>query len=142
MDMMIQGKNYGEIINYFEEQYGILSIKNKNLLTDKLLELRTYIKFKLSKIINYFELYNVDYNKYDVLRFFASKLKSFCELDVTAKILEDLGVEECDFSQLKPLIGNIDDISTSIVIKTLRKNKDRINQMSISPFTKRNIQKL
>ena len=51
IDMMLSKKSFNEIILYFEKQTGHLLEKNKNLLIDKFLELRTFIKFKLSKTI-------------------------------------------------------------------------------------------
>lgn len=136
---IIDGNDYGRIISDFEKKYGKLSIKNINILVDKLFELRTYIRFKLSKIINYFELFNVDIGSNRNLNQFVNKIKKYCELNLSDKIMEDLGIEESDFKKLNEIIGSSDKISTSEIVKCFKYNKERIRKLNISPFTKRNI---
>lgn len=140
--MLINGRTYGEIISYFEKEYGKLSTNNKNILIDKLLALRTFIKFKLSKINNYFNLFNIDITQNRTLETFIRMLSNFNDLKIQDKILEDLGIEEIDFQKLDNLLQFDDNISTSDVIKLLKSKKDVIESMQLSPFTKRNIKKL
>lgn len=142
INMLISGNSYSDVIFYFESKYGHLSLKNKNRLIDKLLELRAFIKFKLIKIINYFDLFNVDYHNHFVLRQFVLNLKKYSDLKIIDKIFEDLGVEENDFGELKSLIDEDESISTSEVISILRKNTERIDSMNLSPFTRRNIKRM
>lgn len=139
---MIIGYSLNEIINDFEKDNGDLSVENTNLLIDRLLELRTYIKFKLSKIINYFNLYNLDTSKNEKLDAFVKGLQRFNDLSQLYKIFEDLGIEENDYSKLEKYIPIKEKISTSDVIKALISNKGIINNLDLSPFTKRNINKL
>lgn len=141
IDMMLSKKSFNEIFFYFESNNGLLSDKNKNLLIDKFLELRIFIKFKLSKIINYFELFNVNYNLNGVLKNFIFSLKNFNDLSITEKILEDLGIEETDFTKLNKFISQTEQVSTSGIIHSLNQNKKEIETMDLSPFTKRNIQR-
>lgn len=140
--MLINGYTYGEIISFFESKYGELSTNNKNILIDKLLELRTFIKFKLSKINNYFNLFGIDITQNRTLETFIRMLSNFNDLKIQDKILEDLGIEEIDFQKLDNLLQFDDNISTSDVIKLLKSKKDVIESMQLSPFTKRNIKKL
>lgn len=140
--MLINGYTYGKIISFFESKYGELSTNNKNILIDKLLELRTFIKFKLSKINNYFNLFGTDITQNRTLESFVRMLSNFNDLKIQDKILEDLGIEEIDFQKLDNLLQFDDNISTSDVIKLLKSKKDVIEAMQLSPFTKRNIKKL
>lgn len=140
-NMMLSKKSFNEIILYFEKKTEPLSDENKNILIDGLLELRTFIKFKLSKIINYFELFNVDYNSSSVLNNFIFSLKGFNDLSVSDKILEDLGIEETDFIKLNKFIPQTEQVSTSLIIHSLNQNKKEIEIMDLSPFTKRNIKR-
>lgn len=139
ISMMINGANYFKIICWFEKKYGELSINNKNKLLEKLFELKKYIKFKLSKIIDYFNLFKIDYNANNILRSFVSKIKTTDEQSISVKIFDDLGVEESDFKKLNNLLTNKNDLSTSDVIRFLKNNKNEINKLELSPFTKRNI---
>lgn len=141
-NMLINGRTYNEIMSYFEKEYGELSINNKNILIDKLLALRTFIKFKLSKINNYFNLFNIDITQNRILESFVRMLSNFNDLKIQDKILEDLGIEEIDFQKLDNLLQFDDNISTSDVIKLLKSKKDVIETMQLSPFTKRNVKKL
>ena len=141
INMIISKKSFNDIILYFEKNYGNLSDKNKNLLIDKFLELRSFIKFKLSKIINYFELFNLNYNLNGVLKNFIFSLKDYNDLRITDKILEDLGIEETDFTKLNKFIPNTEQVSTSKIICYLNQNKKEIETMDLSPFTKRNIKR-
>lgn len=142
INMIMSKKSFNEILFYFQEKYGVLSNENKNLLIDKFLELKTFIKFKLSKIINYFELFNLNYNSNVNLNRFVFYLKDYNELNIIDKIFEDLGIEEEDFAKLDKFIPNIEQASTSKIIQTLNKNKNEIENINLSPFTKRNIKKL
>lgn len=140
--MLINGYTYGKIISFFESKYGELSTNNKNILIDKLLELRTFIKFKLSKINNYFNLFDIDITQNRTLESFIRMLSHFNDLKIQDKILEDLGIEEIDFQKLDNLLQFDDNISTSDVIKLLKSKKNVIESMQLSPFTKRNVKKL
>ena len=142
MTRMITGWSIKGITTSFEETYGLLSIRNKNILIDKLLELRTFIKFKLSKITNYFDLFNVNYSNNFYLRMFVVYLTKFNDMKLSNKILEDLGIEDRDYNLLSSYVPDDDKTSTSKVIKMLSKNKEVIKKLNISQFTKRSIDKM
>ena len=139
---LIMGKSINQIISGFEVCNGKLSIRNTNLLIDRLLQLRTIIKFKLSKIVNYLNLYDVKYSSNDYLKMFVLNIENFGKLKISDKILEDLGIEEKDYNKLNEYIPQNENISTSDVIKYLRNNKEKIDRMQLSPFTKRSIRKI
>lgn len=136
--MIIKGTTFNKIIHWFENKNGNLSEKNSNLLLDELFELKSFIKFKLSKIINYFELFNMECLN-DYLRMFVANLKKINDLSITDKIFTDLGIEEIDFQKIAKFLPSNEIVSTSDVIKILKNNKNKLFKMSISPFTKRNI---
>ena len=89
--------------------------------------------------INYFELFNVNYDSNYILKKFIISLKNFNDLSIADKILEDLGIEETDFTKLNKFIPQTEHISTSKIISSLKQNKEEIEAMNLSPFTKKNI---
>lgn len=135
---LLNGNSIKDMVQIFNSQYNTARNKsNINLFIDKIFELRTWIKFKLSKILNYFELFNLNINDNKWLKIFVGLLTSFCEKNILDKVLEDLGIEDQDISKVKKIIKN-DKISTSNVIREIRKNRILLDE-SVSPFTKNNI---
>lgn len=135
---LLNGNNIKSMVQIFNSQYNATRNKsNINLFIDKIFELRTWIKFKLSKILNYFELFNLNINENKWLRNFVGLLTNFCEKNILDKVLEDLGIEDQDISKVKKIIKN-DKISTSNVIREIRTNRILLDE-SVSPFTKNNI---
>lgn len=127
--------------NFNDELNNNYDVRNINLFIDKIFKLRNYIKFKLSKILNYFELFEVK-GSTDPLKKFISLVSSFGDCSGTDKILEDLGIEEDDFKIITDYLNIGDKVSTSIIIKKLKENKREILDKKISPFTKHNIDNL
>lgn len=139
---ILHGKDLGEMIYYFNEQYNLTNdINNINLFIDKIFILKKYIKFTLSKILNYFELFNIS-NENAELNQFISLLKKFSNYTGHDKIFEDLGIEEHDFPAISKYIPKTEFNSTSSIIKVIKSKKNNIINERISPFTKHNIKNL
>lgn len=142
IERLLNGVSVKELVYSFNKSYNInVNTKNVNLFIDKIFVLKNYIKFTLSKILNYFELFNVK-NDNNCLNMFRKLLSEFSDYDGNDKILDDLGIEEEDFNAISNYVkyGKIN--STSNVIKTIKKNKNEILGENISPFTKHNIKNL
>lgn len=142
IEMLLNGVSVKELVYSFNKSYNLnANTKNVNLFIDKIFVLKNYIKFTLSKILNYFELFNVKNNN-NCLNMFRKLLSEFSDYDGNDKILDDLGIEEEDFNAISNYVkyGKIN--STSNVIKTIKKNKNEILGENISPFTKHNIKNL
>lgn len=142
IERLLNGVSVKELVYSFNKSYNInVNTKNVNLFIDKIFVLKNYIKFTLSKILNYFELFNVKNNN-NCLNMFRKLLSEFSDYDGNDKILDDLGIEEEDFNAISNYVkyGKIN--STSNVIKTIKKNKNEILEENISPFTKHNIKNL
>lgn len=142
IERLLNGVSVKELVYRFNKSYNInVNTKNVNLFIDKIFVLKNYIKFTLSKILNYFELFNVKNNN-NCLNMFRKLLSEFSDYDGNDKILDDLGIEEEDFNAISNYVkyGKIN--STSNVIKTIKKNKNEILGENISPFTKHNIKNL
>lgn len=142
IERLLNGVSIKELVYSFNKSYNInVNTKNVNLFIDKIFVLKNYIKFTLSKILNYFELFNLKSNN-NCLNMFRKLLSEFSDYDGNDKILDDLGIEEEDFNAISNYVkyGKIN--STSNVIKTIKKNKNEILGENISPFTKHNIKNL
>lgn len=142
IERLLNGVSVKELVYSFNKSYNLnANTKNVNLFIDKIFVLKNYIKFTLSKILNYFELFNVKNNN-NCLNMFRKLLSEFSDYDGNDKILDDLGIEEADFNAISNYVkyGKIN--STSNVIKTIKKNKNEILGENISPFTKHNIKNL
>lgn len=142
IERLLNGVSVKELVYSFNKSYNInVNTKNVNLFIDKIFVLKNYIKFTLSKILNYFELFNLKSNN-NCLNMFRKLLSEFSDYDGNDKILDDLGIEEEDFNAISNYVkyGKIN--STSNVIKTIKKNKNEILGENISPFTKHNIKNL
>lgn len=142
IERLLNGVSVKELVYSFNKSYNLnANTKNDNLFIDKIFVLKNYIKFTLSKILNYFELFNVKNNN-NCLNMFRKLLSEFSDYDGNDKILDDLGIEEEDFNAISNYVkyGKIN--STSNVIKTIKKNKNEILGENISPFTKHNIKNL
>lgn len=138
---LLCGKSYKEIVDYFNKNYNLSNNKeNINIFIDSLYELNNFIKFKFSKFVNYIELYKDESMKDNKqLKYFIGILSNYKSLDTAYKILDDLGINEEDSRKMLELLNITNVISTSVVIKLIRKNKEFLLQQDLSPFTKNNI---
>ncbi len=138
---LLYGKSYKEIVDFFNRNYNLNGNKeNINIFIDSLYELNNFIKFKFSKFVNYIELHkdeNINNNKQ--LMHFVGILSNYKLLDTAYKILDDLGINEEDSRKILELLNITNVISTSVVIRLIRKNKEILLQQDLSPFTKNNI---
>ncbi len=138
---LLWGKSYKEIVDFFNKNYNLSGNKeNINIFIDSLYELNNFIKFKFSKFVNYIELHkdeNVESNMQ--LKNFVGILSNYKSLDTAYKILDDLGINEEDSRKILELLNITNVISTSVVIRLIRKNKEMLLQQELSPFTKNNI---
>lgn len=142
IERLLNGVSVKELVYSFNKSYNLnANTKNVNLFIDKIFVLKNYIKFTLSKILNYFELFNVKNNN-NCLNMFRKLLSEFSDYDGNDKILDDLGIEEEDFNAISNYVKYGKSNSTSNVIKTIKKNKNEILGENISPFTKHNIKNL
>lgn len=141
---LLCGKSYKEIVDYFNKNYNLNDNKeNINIFIDSLYELNNFIKFKFSKFVNYIELHkdeSIDDNKQ--LKHFIGILSNYKSLETAYKILDDLGINEEDSKKMLELLNITNAISTSVVIRLIRKNKEFLIQQDLSPFTKNNINNL
>ena len=142
MQKLLCGGTIKNCVDDFNEHFNKTSNKtNINLFIDALNEITSYIKFKLTRICDVFSLFGIDAKQNKSLEQFANLLGVFSQSDIVNKILEDLGIEETDFSTIRSVL-NIDSngkVSTSIVIKEMKNKKQSILAMNISPFTRRNV---
>lgn len=138
---LLCGKSYKEIVDYFNKNYNLNNNKeNINIFIDSLYELNNFIKFKFSKFVNYIELYKDEsINDNKQLKHFIGILSNYKSLDTAYKILDDLGINEEDSRKMLELLNITNVISTSVVIKLIRKNKEFLLKQDLSPFTKNNI---
>ena len=70
---------------------------------------------------------------------FIGILANYKSLDTAYKILDDLGINEEDSKKILELLNITNIVSTSLVIKLIRKNKDFLLHQDLTPFTKNNI---
>ncbi len=138
---LLCGKTYKEIVDYFNKNYNLNNNKeNINIFIDSLYELNNFIKFKFSKFVNYIELHKDEsMNDNKQLKYFIGLLSNYKSLDTAYKILDDLGINEEDSRKMIEILNITNVISTSVVIKLIRKNKEFLLQQDLSPFTKNNI---
>ena len=138
---LLLNKTYKQIVDSFNNKYNLSGNKeNINLFIDSLYELNNFIKFKFSKFVNYIELHkdkSISNNKQ--LQQFIGILSNYKSLDTAYKILDDLGINEEDSRKILEFLNITNVISTSVVIKLIRKNKDFLLQQDLTPFTKNNI---
>lgn len=142
IESLLIGANIKELVGTFNKKFNISNnINNVNLFIDKIFVLKKYIKFTLSKILNYFELFNLrSDNSY--LNMFRGLLSKFGDFEGHDKILDDLGIEEKDFNIISKYIKSDETNSTSNIIKIIKKNRSKILSENVSPFTKHNIKNL
>lgn len=142
INRIIAGAKFSEIINDFNLEYNkSYDIENINKFIDALYNLKNYIKFKFTKVLNYLELFDLT-NANEFVVKFISRLRSFSESVVMNKILDDLGIEDSDVKPLSSILSLDDKISASRVIKEIRLKKDKININELSPFTINNLKNI
>lgn len=138
---LLLNKTYKQIVDSFNSKYNLNGNKeNINLFIDSLYVLNNFIKFKFSKFVNYIELHkdnSISNNK--LLQQFIGILSNYKSLDTAYKILDDLGINEEDSRKILEFLNITNIISTSVVIKLIRQNKDFLLQQDLTPFTKNNI---
>ena len=138
---LLLNKTYKQIVDNFNNKYNLSRDKeNINLFIDSLYELNNFIKFKFYKFVNYIELYKDEsINNNKQLQQFIGILANYKSLDTAYKILDDLGINEEDSKKILELLNITNIVSTSLVIKLIRKNKDFLLHQDLTPFTKNNI---
>ncbi len=138
---LLLNKTYKQIVDSFNAKYNLSGNKeNINLFIDSLYELNNFIKFKFSKFVNYIELHKDDsISSNKQLQQFIGILSNYKSLDTAYKILDDLGINEEDSRKILEFLNITNIISTSVVIKLIRQNKDLLLQQDLTPFTKNNI---
>lgn len=130
-----------DIIAKFNERYNLDgNISNINNFIDSLYVLSNFIKFKFSKIINYVDLKDQESNiKNPKLQMFVGLISNYHSLETTYKILDDLGIDESDAVKILNILNISNIISSSTMIRLIRKNKDVLIKAELSPFTINNI---
>jgi len=142
IESLLIGANIKELVSTFNKKFNTNNnVNNVNLFIDKIFVLKKYIKFTLSKILNYFELFNLNSDN-SYLNMFRGLLSKFSDFEGHDKILDDLGIEEKDFNIISRYIKSDEINSTSNIIKSIKKNKNIILLENVSPFTKHNIKNL
>lgn len=142
IESLLIGANIKELVSTFNKKFNTNNnVNNVNLFIDKIFVLKKYIKFSLSKILNYFELFNLNSDN-SYLNMFRGLLSKFSDFEGHNKILDDLGIEEKDFNIISRYIKSDEINSTSNIIKSIKKNKNKILLENVSPFTKHNIKNL
>ena len=138
---LLLNKTYKQIVDNFNNKYNLSRDKeNINLFIDSLYELNNFIKFKFYKFVNYIELYKDEsINNNKQLQQFIGILANYKSLDTAYKILDDLGINEEDSKKILELLNITNIVSTSLVIKLIRKNKDFLLHQDLTPLTKNNI---
>lgn len=138
---LLLNKTYKQIVDSFNSKYNLSGNKeNINLFIDSLYELNNFIKFKFSKFVNYIELHKDDsISNNKLLQQFIGILSNYKSLDTAYKILDDLGINEEDSKKILEFLNITNVISTSVVIKLIRQNKEFLLQQDLTPFTKNNI---
>lgn len=140
VDLLLD-KTYKQIVDNFNNKYNLSRDKeNINLFIDSLYELNNFIKFKFYKFVNYIELYKDEsINNNKQLQQFIGILANYKSLDTAYKILDDLGINEEDSKKILELLNITNIVSTSLVIKLIRQNKEFLFHQDLTPFTKNNI---
>ena len=140
VDLLLD-KTYKQIVDNFNNKYNLSRDKeNINLFIDSLYELNNFIKFKFYKFVNYIELYKDEStNNNKQLQQFIGILANYKSLDTAYKILDDLGINEEDSKKILELLNITNIVSTSLVIKLIRQNKEFLLHQDLTPFTKNNI---
>jgi len=141
---LLKNYSYKNLVDYFNINYNkINNLKNTNIFIDSLYELNNYIKFKFSKLVQYLKMYEIDEMKNNSeLQKFVGILSSYKNFDTANKILDDLGINEEDFMKIIELLNISNVISTSIIIKLIKQNKDYLLMQDLTPFTKNNIKNI
>ena len=76
------------------------------------------------------------------LQKFIGILSSYKSFDTANKILDDLGINEEDFEKILQLLNISNVISTSMIIKLIKQNKEFLLKQELTPFTKNNIENI
>lgn len=141
---LLKNYSYKNLVDYFNRNYNKTNnLKNTNIFIDSLYELNNYIKFKFSKLVQYLKIYESDEMKNNSeLQKFIGILSSYKNFDTANKILDDLGINEEDFMKIIELLNISNVISTSIIIKLIKQNKDYLLTQDLTPFTKNNIKNI
>lgn len=138
---LLNNNSIKDIVNNFNRDYHNYDKSNINLLIDRLFDLKSFIKFKLSKMIDYFNLFNLN-TSVNPLANYRKLLSDFSYIDNKSKIFNDLGIEENDYAYLATFVPNDNLLSTSKIMRIIKTNKEEIIKSNVSPFTKHNVSNL
>ncbi len=143
LEKILLGFTFKDILNDFNAKFNSThDIRNINMFIDNLFELKNFIKFKLVKIINYIELFNLDVKTNEHLRKYIFLLSSFNDMPINNKILDDLGIETDDANKILKKLNLNDDFSASNLISVIKTRKSEVLKEDLSPFSKKNISNL
>ena len=136
---LLNKKSIKTLIQEFNLKFNISKDReNINIFIDALYHLINYIKFRLSKFVNYIEIIEPKIEN-EYLNTFVSLIATFNKLDISYKILEDLGIENSDAKKIIDMLKIDNNVSASMVLSMIEnKRKDILNQ-ELSPFSKNNI---
>lgn len=136
---LLNKKSIKTMIGEFNNRFNITRDReNVNMFIDALYNLINYIKFRLSKFVNYIEVIDSKIEN-ESLNTFISLITTFNKLDISFKILDDLGIEANDVMKIIDVLKIDNNVSASIVLDLIKNRKEDILNEDLSPFSKNNI---
>lgn len=136
---LLNRKSIKEIINEFNRNFNRTNNReNINLFIDGLYNLINYIKFRMSKFVNYIEINHQKIENENVNKVI-SLISTFNKLDTSFKILDDLGIESADAQKIVKILELDNNVSASIVLNLIKEKRKEILNEELSPFSKNNI---
>ena len=136
---LLNKKSIKEIINEFNDKFNKShNRENINVFIDGLYVLINYIKFKMSKLVNYIEVAHKEIVNENVNKFIAL-ISGFNKLETSFKILDDLGIESNDAKKILDILEIDNNVSVSMVLNLIKEKRRKILEEDLSPFSKNNI---
>ncbi len=136
---LLNKKSIKAMIQEFNTRFNITSDReNINMFIDALYNLINYIKFRLSKFVNYIEIIEPKIEN-EFLNTFISLIATFNKLDTSFKILDDLGIETSDAKKIIDILEIDNNVSASMILGLIENKRDDILNQDLSPFSKNNI---
>ncbi len=136
---LLNKKSIKKMIQEFNIRFNITRDReNINMFIDALYNLINYIKFRLSKFVNYIEIIEPKIEN-ESLNTFISLITTFNKLDTSFKILEDLGIETGDAKKIIDILNIDNNVSASMILNLIENKRVDILKEDISPFSKNNI---
>lgn len=136
---LLNKKSIKTMIQEFNNIFNITKDReNINMFIDGLYNLINYIKFRLSKFVNYVEIIQPKIENESV-NTFISLIATFNKLDTSFKILDDLGIETGDVQKIIDILKIDNNVSASMVLDLIEDKRNDILKEDLSPFSKNNI---